>query len=124
MTALRAGCPELSVPQSSVRASLLKLSGERVSGRELRSTPQAEICSGVTTFLNALRMVLRRWENAAETTPAKCGLTAKAGSRRTMSRTTADQTLGGGWNAPGPTSNSDSAFTHGEIGRASCRERV
>jgi hypothetical protein len=44
---------------------------------------------------------------------AKCGLTANAGSRRTVRRTTEDQTRGGGWNAPGPTSKSDSAFTQG-----------
>ncbi len=56
----------------------------------------------------ALRSVLRRWENAAATSGAKCGLTANGGCARTVRRTTADHTRGGGWKAPGPTSNSRS----------------
>src|SRR5256885_5371038 len=122
MSALQTGDLRASLPQerdggdnasvgfsSNARAIRLKLAGARVSGRAPRSTSQAAVCSGVTTFRSALRIVLRRCENAAATTAAKCGLTQNAGSRRMVRRTPADQTLGGGWKGPGPTSDQHSA---------------
>src|SRR6185437_9468256 len=101
--------------QSSCSASSLKAAGASVSGRAPGSRPQAWICSRLTTPLRALRSVLRRWEKAAATTPAKRGLTLNEGARRTVSRATADHTFGGGRNAPGPTSKSSSTSTHGAI---------
>src|SRR5690349_512446 len=50
--------------ESSVVASRLKLSGDSVSGRAVRSTPVEAICSALTRSLKPLRIVLRRWENA------------------------------------------------------------
>src|SRR6185312_4846459 len=103
-----------SLTQPKACASLLNASGASVSGRALGSTWQAAICSAETTPFNALRKVLRRWENAAATTLAKRAFTGNAGCRRTVRRTTADHTFGGGRNAPGPTSNSVSAVSHGD----------
>ena len=67
--------------------------------------PAATIASASSSARSALRSVLRRCENAADTVRANAGGTANAGSRRTARRATADQTRGAGVNAPGPTSN-------------------
>src|SRR5581483_9039008 len=101
------------VSPSRVRARSLNACGERVSGRTPGSNPQLSICSTLTRLRRALRRVLRRWEKASATRGAKCGLTANAGSGRTVSRATADHTRGGGLKAPGPTSNKCSTVTHG-----------
>src|SRR5581483_6622325 len=95
-------------------ASALNASGGSVPGRAPGSSPLASICPALTRPRSALRSVLRRWANAAATTAPKCGLTAKAGSGCTVSLATADQTAGGGWKAPGPTSNRGSARSQGE----------
>jgi len=73
----------------------------------------ATIVSASMSERRALRNVLRRCENAAETVRAKASGTANAGSRRTPSRATADQTRGAGVKAPGPTSNRRRASIHG-----------
>ena len=67
--------------------------------------PAATMPSTPTIERSALRIVLRRCENAADTVRAKAGGISNAGSRRTVSRATADQTRGAGVKAPGPTSN-------------------
>src|SRR5690348_5179226 len=97
----------------AVPAIALNKAGETVSGRADGSTPQLSICSAVASPRSAFRSVLRRCAKASATILENAGLTANAGSALTVSRATADHTFGGGWKAPGPTSNSRSTSTHG-----------
>jgi len=78
------------------------------SARARGSIPAAANCAGVHTPFRALRRVLRRWPKAARTRCAnRAGSlmpTTPAGFGRRC--TSAESTLGGGWNASGPMSNS------------------
>src|SRR5690348_8532551 len=98
----------------TVPAMALKSAGGTVSGRDPGSAPQRSISSAVARPRSALRKVLRRWEKAAATTAANAGLIENAGVGRTERRATADHTCGGGWKAPGPTSNNRVTSTHGD----------
>ena len=98
-------------------ASRPNCAGVSVSARTCGSMPQSSICCALSSDLRPLRRVLRRCENAAVTsersTPASpmSNRGPCAGRRRTI----ADHTFGCGVNAPGPTSNSDSAWADAAI---------